>query len=1509
MQRASVLRSVLVGLLAFVLCAGILLCTGVFGGRRAASAEDAAGEAAKNAAASTVDQGHPQGEHEGWVGLTQADFEEGGTYAESELPGGNYYLAEDITLTVTNVVFQGGSTITLCLNGKMLRGNGNGSVVTVQEHSDFTLCDCDTTTQHPFYGAELYTLAVGAYDDYMQDVQEAGSADGVNGAAAEYQWYMMRPWFYKFDDGTEEWDTAYNAAHDMSEYGLEYLEYDQKIAHEDYPANTSNIKLRAALTGGVITGGAAIWGAGVRVGAYSTATINGGNIAGNTLIESGNAIRCGGGFYVAGYSTVTINGGTIAGNTGISNTTALWGYGASFYNCVSVEVNGGYFLDNGAQKDNTYGNTNSDGGNMYIDAEDVSIRGGLFMGGMASRWGGGCHVYDFATAEVTGGVFAWNTQRTSGLKNGVGGGLAFYGYDVDDRISEVYLRGGTAIYNYARYGGGGVGLAGGNISFYCYDFDFLYNYAHETGSKGAGGGLRARSYAGTVEMQVYGGTFYGNKIGFAANCFTTSGSAITYSGDDSSNKFEVYGGYYTGGFSTQSSAGGYVYGGYFTEAARSESGNATLYGFSIPNGYGLTEADENAEGYDPDYPLTVRYFSVTLRTTERYTPGSGEEGEGVLQTVSKSNVYGTVGAALEQLSQMRIDEGQKGDATIEIGEGESDENVYTVGDLTVPQNLNLTIYLGIKSYVNENPVFVTGGEITVQGTLTIDGYDRGRSYTCAKITVAEGGTLTLKNVSTDGVAVESQGNVTLTNTDAASVTSSGAALTINSQTAVTGDVIHSVNGAQGSATTLNNVTVGGKAESGALTVTLTEVSVTNGVTASAAEAALNIGGTTTQVGGSVTHNGKSGTLSGGTIVGALTFTAAENYTISGGTVQGALTLNAGGTFNVTGGAFGDTVQNEGTLTVTSSTFEGMITNTGTLAVNGGTFEGVVTNTGTLTVTGGTFAAGVMSSSSVTISGGYFGTNTSLSNTVSVTGGYFAAGAGEHLGTAVYGNALGESRVLIDLSRGDGYDDPDYLAEYPLAVYMQDNTTYNSYSIENAEMTYDGAPAEAGTDVTVTGNAHGASVAYTYTGTASAQTPVSGTGLPQNAGTYTVTAVFAGGDASLSGSNKTYYPNGGGSASFTLTIEKAKAVKPDAPAVSGTITYGDRLSVLTLTEGWQWEDGTIVPHVEEGGVQYTVIYTQVDLLNYDWSAVEDFDAQKGIYTDTVSVTVDPRTPSTPTGMTAVYGQTLSEIAFPAAEGGVWTWRWENTVIDDVGDIFFSATFTPSSADYQAVASVSVALNVARATLTDNTQNVTATYDGQEKSVVLDITGFVNGETMQTAAGLTIEYGTEEGVYTGDASLLTGFNVADSRTIYYRITSDHYETIEGAVVLNIEGIPITANVTITGWTEGEAGKVPQITGNIGGAEVSYRYTGTTIFGEQYDSNVAPTEAGTYTVTVTIAPIGNYAGGTASSQFTIEPSASGGSPTPIGAIIGIVIAAVALAGGVTVFVVLVAKKKKNM
>ena len=317
--------------------------------------------------------------HDGWTPLTET----GGT-----LSGGNYYLDQNITLT-NDLTFSG--TVTLCLNGYKLTGTGSGSVITVNS-GIFTLCDCQSEST-----AEEHRHVYYISDDAL----------------------------YTFDDGTDEWDAAYQAA-----------------TTED----------QGTITGGVITGGNAEEGGGIYV-KDSTFTMDGGTIAGN--ISSFTTYGGRGGGIFAYYCEVVMNEGAVCGN--ISNYGGGIGLGNSVTGACAFIMNGGIISDN-----HIVGNNTGDayGGGIYATYAEINIKGGTIENNSSRcdyAFGGGVYVEN-EKFSMTGGTVSGN--NADGNEDAAGGGIAIFESDEVVIGGEAQITGNSCSLN-----GGGVFIGwGSNLS-------------------------------------------------------------------------------------------------------------------------------------------------------------------------------------------------------------------------------------------------------------------------------------------------------------------------------------------------------------------------------------------------------------------------------------------------------------------------------------------------------------------------------------------------------------------------------------------------------------------------------------------------------------------------------------------------------------------------------------------------------------------------------------------------------------------------------------------------------------------------------------------------------------------------------------------------------------------------------------------------------------------------------------------------------------------------------------
>ncbi len=118
---------------------------------------------------------------------------------------------------------------------------------------------------------------------------------------------------------------------------------------------------------------------------------------------------------------------------------------------------------------------------------------------------------------------------------------------------------------------------------------------------------------------------------------------------------------------------------------------------------------------------------------------------------------------------------------------------------------------------------------------------------------------------------------------------------------------------------------------------------------------------------------------------------------------------------------------------------------------------------------------------------------------------------------------------------------------------------------------------------------------------------------------------------------------------------------------------------------------------------------------------------------------------------------------------------------------------------------------------------------------------------------------------------GTEYSDSDTLNAGQTTVYvgYGTAERvAVSITVGKTAISPAVTMQGWTYGSSANTPQVTGNLGNAQVTYQYKQKGANDSTYTNDV-PSAVGEYTVKATIAETDKYASGSATAHFTIAPN----------------------------------------
>ena len=341
----------------------------------------------------------------------------------TDLADGYYYLSGNFN---GNLTING--TVTLCLNGHVLTGTGNGSVITVNSDANFTLCDCNGSQGTHYYTEDV---ATGLWTITDEPSGSDGSISGgvITGGTGKEVYNGLS---YTFGGGVYvESNTKFTmeggtiAGNSATEHGGGVYVSDGTFSME----------------GGTIAGNTADYGGGVYVDSSTFA------MSGNATISNNMAGR-GGGVYVNGI--FTMEGGTISDNTAdqsggvyvsegkfnmeggtISGNTANYGGG------VSVNDNRANFIMEGGT---ISGNSADEGGGVYVHIGTFIMMGGEISGNNAAEWGGGVEMYG-GTFEMSGGTISGNNAAEWG------GGVEMYG-------GTFEMSGGEILYNNASQGGG-----------------------------------------------------------------------------------------------------------------------------------------------------------------------------------------------------------------------------------------------------------------------------------------------------------------------------------------------------------------------------------------------------------------------------------------------------------------------------------------------------------------------------------------------------------------------------------------------------------------------------------------------------------------------------------------------------------------------------------------------------------------------------------------------------------------------------------------------------------------------------------------------------------------------------------------------------------------------------------------------------------------------------------------------------------------------------------------------
>lgn len=222
----------------------------------------------------------------------------------------------------------------------------------------------------------------------------------------------------------------------------------------------------------------------------------------------------------------------------------------------------------------------------------------------------------------------------------------------------------------------------------------------------------------------------------------------------------------------------------------------------------------------------------------------------------------------------------------------------------------------------------------------------------------------------------------------------------------------------------------------------------------------------------------------------------------------------------------------------------------------------------------------------------------------------------------------------------------------------------------------------------------------------------------------------------------------------------------------------------------------------------------------------------------------------------------EIAVPA---GITLW-YEGK--DNAGAAYASAQAPVNAGSY------TVGVRVDTQDYDVSNANIAVEMTIERAEAFIDVSGVqtqytYTGALQRVEGGAALSHGESALVYSNNT--FTTVSEGDGKVVSVDAAmSCNYKAAHAEVTISVAKAAISPAVSIHGWTYGQSANGYTVTGNPGGGAIEAVYGGTTNAGAAYSGGQAPTEAGSYTLTVTVAETENYLGGSASTSFTVARAA---------------------------------------
>ena len=222
---------------------------------------------------------------------------------------------------------------------------------------------------------------------------------------------------------------------------------------------------------------------------------------------------------------------------------------------------------------------------------------------------------------------------------------------------------------------------------------------------------------------------------------------------------------------------------------------------------------------------------------------------------------------------------------------------------------------------------------------------------------------------------------------------------------------------------------------------------------------------------------------------------------------------------------------------------------------------------------------------------------------------------------------------------------------------------------------------------------------------------------------------------------------------------------------------------------------------------------------------------------------------PSGLTAVYGQKLSEIELTNPEGntpGTWTWENGDQDVGNVGGHTFKATFTPTDGDsYKTVTGIDVTVTVEQADQTITISGKDHTIIRNGKPYTIDFATALGGAVITYSLESEIE-GVALDTVNKTLTVQPSVTIATDITIKATATAtENYKLASQTFTVTVAAkSDIELTITMDGWTYGETANTPTSASAPAGVtpKITYAVKGTEEFSDE-----VPTNVGEYVVKV--------------------------------------------------------------